>query len=129
MINMLTDSGERGELLKKYLNKKIVSMKMVDNSAVLEFEDGKLKIFDGGQSCCERRWMTCDGDDLSYFNGSEFLGVEIREAPNQDYEDQYDVHDVEFLVILTSKGEQVFSNHNDHNGYYGGFWIQVSEIA
>lgn len=41
-------------------------------------------------------------------------------APNQN-----DVHEVQFLVVHTDKGDLTMSSHNEHNGYYGGFSIEA----
>ena len=44
-----------------------------------------------------------------------------------DVEEEYETHEVQFLEIKTSKGIFTMSTHNEHNGYYGGFAIVVSE--
>ena len=35
------------------------------------------------------------------------------------------VHEVQFLNIETSLGIITFETHNEHNGYYGGFYIKA----
>lgn len=84
-----------------------------------------LKIWDGGQSCCEHRYMNVQ-DDLDYYVGSTYLGWDLGDCDNVDHE--YDVHEIQFLNIKTSLGDISISNHNEHNGYYGGFYIQSSVI-
>ena len=37
-------------------------------------------------------------------------------------------HEVQFLEIKTDRGVLTMANHNEHNGWYGGFWI-VAEAA
>jgi hypothetical protein len=37
-------------------------------------------------------------------------------------------NEVQFLRIHAEDETVVFETHNEHNGYYGGFWIQVKEI-
>ena len=47
---------------------------------------------------------------------------ELKDAP--DIEDEWgEVHEVQFLDVKTDKGVFQMSSHNEHNGYYGGFWI------
>jgi hypothetical protein len=90
------------------------------DSIVMEFGNGlKIRMFDAGQSCCERRYMRTD-DDLPYYAGAKLLDVEIRDGLLGNTEDG-DVHECQFLVLITDRGNISFSNHNEHNGYYGGF--------
>jgi hypothetical protein len=87
-------------------------------------EDGtKIGFTDNGQDCCEVRYMSTD-DDLSYHVGATLLGFEIKNAPN--LEDESGEHEVQFLEIKTSKGVISCANHNEHNGYYGGFYVQCA---
>ena len=77
--------GERltdGEILKwagRAANS-ICSLALVDDTTPglqIEFEGlGMLLISDKGQSCCERRYMTCD-DDLSTFVGARILQIDL----------------------------------------------------
>ena len=80
-----------------------------------------LTFTDEGQSCCEHRYMSTD-DDLKYYFGAELLGAEIREGGSKDSE-YGECLDSEFLVVQTSKGDFTIVNYNEHNGYYGGFWV------
>jgi hypothetical protein len=80
-----------------------------------------LRIYDGGQSCCEARYMRTD-DDLGYFVGATLIDVEAREGPEEEGE-YGDMHEVRFLVVTTDRGVFTMANHNKHNGYYGGFHI------
>ncbi len=90
------------------------------------FTDGTgIKIWDDGQSCCESRYMRTD-DDLSYFNGATFQNAQIQNGP--DEEGEYGTHETQFLIITTSKGSFTVVNHNEHNGYYGGFSMACQEI-
>ena len=95
------------------------------NQLKFEFTDGsKISMWDDGQSCCENRYMRTD-DSLSDYVGGILEDAELRDAP--DGEDNGETHEVQFLVIKTSQGQFTLSNHNEHNGYYGGFAIVVSE--
>lgn len=90
--------------------------------------DSELKIWDGGQSCYESRFMTTD-DNLNEYFGSVLLGMELKPVGrnSEDEEDNWgDVHEIQFLDINTSKGTFQMANHNCHNGYYGGFYIEAS---
>ena len=99
-----------------------------EDGMVLQFTDGSgLRIYDGGQSSCEKRYMSCD-DNLPYFTGSTFMSAEVREAPAVEDEDG-GVHEVEFLVLHTSKGVITVANHNEHNGWYSGFWMRAEPLA
>jgi hypothetical protein len=93
------------------------------NELFLEFDNGnKLELSDQGQSCCETRYMRTD-DNLNDYIGAKFLGLEVKDAP--EVEDDYGTHEVQFLEIQTSKGVFTMANHNEHNGYYGGFLLCV----
>ena len=114
--------------VKQTLGKTITALELVDNNLVFTFEDNsKLKLWDGGQSCCESRYMRTD-DNLSDYVGGQLLDMGLRDAPDQ--EDEYgEVHEVQFLAVKTNKGEFVMSNHNEHNGYYGGFRIEAEVLS
>lgn len=100
-----------------------------DSALSITFADGsKLTLFDDGQSCCETRYMRTD-DNLAEYIGGRLLGAEVKDVPEligfwKD-EDEYGDHDIQFLEITTSKGSFVMSNHNEHNGFYGGFCIEA----
>ena len=64
-------------------------------------------------------------DSLEDFIGSVLLDAEIKDGP--EIECEWDVHEQQFLIVSTDKGEFTMVTHNEHNGYYGGFWIQASE--
>lgn len=107
------------EELRDLVGKLIVSVELSDNTLVIGFKEGLFKIWDGGQSCCEHRYMSTD-DNLKYHVGARLLSMEIKGAP--DIEGEYgDTHECQFLEVTTSKGRFQCANHNEHNGYYGGF--------
>jgi len=125
MIQMLGGNDSTVKALKESLGKTIRKVWLDDENDQLMFEfadDTTLRMWDGGQSCCEHRYMRTD-DDLNEYAGATFMDVEIKEAP--DGEDGYEVHEIQFLDIKTDKGIFQMANHNEHNGYYGGFWIQA----
>jgi hypothetical protein len=110
-----------------YVGKFIDEVRLNSDRLEFSFTDGsRMAVEDDGQSCCEVRYMTCD-DDLSYYSGAEYLGYELRDV--SDVEDPNgDSHDIQFLAILTNRGEFVLASHNEHNGCYSGFSIQVKAL-
>jgi hypothetical protein len=123
MLGILGGNEETVDSIKSSLNKIIETVKLDGDDLVIQFTDStKLIIWDGGQSCCESRYMTTD-DDLSYYNGSTLLDLELKSVVHEDHD--YDVHEIQFLDVKTSKGVFTMVNHNEHNGYYGGFYIQA----
>jgi len=110
------------DIIEKFVNKTISNV-YVNGELVFSFTDGtRLHVSDDGQSCCENRYMTTD-DNLSYYSGAQFLGLEVVDGGRIDSD--YDCHDTQFLIVGTSKGSFTCVTHNEHNGYYGGFWIQA----
>ena len=129
MLKTLGGNEETVNTVKQALNRTIEKVWLDGETEELKFTfaDGTgIKIWDGGQSCCEHRYMKTD-DDLSDFVGAKIIDMELKDAPDQ--EDEYgEVHEIQFLDVKTDKGVFQMANHNEHNGYYGGFWIQASEL-
>lgn len=115
LVGILCGNEETIEAIKSSLNIKILSVELVANKK-------NLIMWDDGQSCCEYRYMVCD-DDLTHFENSTLLDITLENAP--DVETEYDVHEIQFLHVKTSRGSFTVSSHNKHNGYYGGFRIQA----
>jgi len=134
MIGILGGNEETVKALNESIGKEISLIELLKDSngwdadsLIFTFNDGtKLRVWDGGQSCCESRYMHTD-DDLQAFTESELTMIEIRDAP--DIEDEYgEAHEVQFLLVTTGKGVFTIETHNEHNGYYGGFWIQCALV-
>lgn len=123
LINMLSSNEESVEKLKAFKGKELTGITLKDDTLSLYSGEEKISFWDNGQSCCESRYMVCD-DKLEEFVGATFLGAEV--ADGSETSGGYDCHEVQFLRINTSKGDIVVSNHNEHNGYYGGFSLTVS---
>jgi len=141
MINMLSDCDEKSIAAIATCHDKVITSITLEEpckprregddlaakGVIVKFVDGtRLDLWDAGQTCCESRYIRTD-DHLSDWVGAKFLDVEIVDSvsPMQDDYDWWDVHEIQFLRILTDKGVIVFSSHNEHNGYYGGFSIQA----
>lgn len=117
------------DVTPKFIGKRIETVRLdeVSDRLCIVFDDGtQIAFADHGQDCCEERYITCD-DDLMSFTGSRFLGWETRDAP--DIEAGGEVHEVQFLHVMTDGGTIVCETHNEHNGHYGGFNICVTEVA
>lgn len=123
MIQRLGGNGDAVAALEHAIGRKLTGVALADDAIRLGLDDGStLVIEDAGQSCCERRYMTCD-DALTGFDGAQLVDVEVRDAPN--VADEYGDHEVQFLVVKTSKGDITAETHNEHNGYYGGFAVRA----
>ena len=85
-------------------------------------DDSMLTVYDAGQSCCEHRYMRTD-DKFEDFVGAQLVSMELKQAPS--IEEEYETHEVQFLELMTSKGALTMASHNEHNGYYGGFAIEL----
>jgi len=124
MINELFGS-HGGDVLQAAIGKQIVSLALGEDDALhFVFQDGtKIKLWDDGQSCCELRYMTTD-DDLSKFIAAPLLDIEVADGPTTP--DKYgEPHETQFLKITTGLGVFTMVTHNEHSGYYGGFYIKV----
>ncbi len=126
LISRLCGSERSIKALYSIVGKEIIKLKLEDNTLHVTTPDSEVVIYDDGQSCCEHRYMQTD-DDLNYFVGSIFNDLEIKDATGCDTEN--DSHEIQFLEIKTSKGVITFANHNEHNGYYGGFAIVTEKLG
>ena len=123
MLGILGGNEETVNSIKSSLNKTIENVKLDGDDLTFLFTDNtKLTIWDGGQSCCESRYMTTD-DNLSDFNGAVLLDLELKSA--DDIDNGWEVHEIQFLDVKTSNGVFTMVNHNEHIGYYGGFYVKA----
>ena len=74
---------------------------------------------DDGQSCCENRYMVCD-DPIDY---CWHCVRELRHQRWSESPSEYGDHQCQFLTVETFLGSFTVANHNEHNGYYGGFRV------
>ena len=114
---------------EKYYGLRITSAKIDESALELSFINGTtVRFSDHGQICCERRYMNTD-DDINSLVGNKLVKVEIKDGGyNGDRADRYEVLECQFLEIQTDKGFITAANYNYHNGYYGGFSLEVSEV-
>ena len=61
---------------------------------------------------------------LSKIEGEKFRRVEVKETRGSD--EWGGSRDISFLEISTDRDHVVVKNYNEHNGYYGGFSIDVT---
>ena len=116
---------------EKYYGKVIAGVKIDEGrdapTICVEFTDDTwIELSDKGQSCCETRYARTD-DDLTSLSGQVLRGFEVREAA--DLESEGYKHEICFLDVKTDEQTVTFSFHNEHNGYYGGFWMKVDTSA
>ena len=110
-------------MVLKYVRGPVIkSVEMDEDEITLHFSAGRLTLRDCGQNCCERRYMSTDDDILSLV-GQRFVCWAVKDGPGVDDADS-DVHDTQFLEIQTEGGFVTIVNHNEHNGYYGGFTVK-----
>lgn len=118
---LVSDFGSNTpEIMKRCAHRKIDGIVAEENHTSILFDGMELMITDNGQLCCEQRYMSTD-DDTTYHVGSLFMGIALGSV-EEDGGDG-DVHDIQFLDIYTTLGVISVANHNEHNGYYGGFDI------
>lgn len=124
MINMLGGNKDSAEIVQESIGKTIVQLSADEERISFVFEDGStMRLSDQGQSCCEHRYLV-NNNDLSQYIGATLTGAEFKDeySGNADYEE----HEIQPVEIQTSKGNFIIEHHNEHNGYYGGFWIVAS---
>lgn len=124
------DTDETQDALEAVIGKEIKSVRVSGDALSIVVDDGtKIEILDDGQCCCEDRHMSCD-DDLSSYIGATILRFEL--ADGTDVADDSvvgGVHNTQFLRVHTSKDLFTVVNHNEHNGYYGGFSIVAAIVG
>lgn len=121
MLNYLGGNEDTVNSIEAAKGKEVASVEIDDNNLSIAFVDGSsIKLYDDAQSCCESRYMNCD-DDLNSLVGGRLLSFELLPADGEDSD--WGCHDMQFLRVMTDKGDIRVTNHNEHNGYYGGFGI------
>jgi len=112
-----------------YYGRMIIDAEIHSDQFLLHFEDGvTIKIWDSAQSCCEHRYMSTD-DNPKDLVGKKLKHIIMKECNTKETE-YGDDHETVFVEIMTECGETLtIVNHNEHNGYYGGFGLSVDEVG
>lgn len=140
----------KNHLSKKYMEKKITDVDFNEHRLVIILENKtKLKIWDDGQNCCEKRYMTCD-DNIEDLIGRKLTKILIKKIEDSDDKEnvtaQFFVnnvyawggeeeweHEIAFVEICTDKNSIILQAHNVHNGYHvcapytGSFLLEIKE--
>ncbi len=123
MMYLLGDGTQNSA--SKYYGRKIIAAKFENDKFSITFKDGvSIDITDNGQSCCENRYMVCDDvpEDLV---GGKLRAITLKYSEG---ESEYDgCHEICFIEIATNKTSITLATHNEHNGYYGGFGLNITE--
>ena len=77
------------------------------------------------EKVAQGRHMSTD-DDIQSLVGHPLVRIETKPGPDIDADD--DCHETCFVEISTDEGFITVVNHNEHNGYYGGFSVSISNI-
>lgn len=118
-------SGGTPNSASKYYGLTISAAEMKDDALHIAFDTGKkIRIFDDAQSCCEHRYMRTD-DDLESLVGHKLTRMEVK--PLVETDEDGGTHEIAFVEIGTDQGHITIANHNEHNGYYGGFGLSIVE--
>lgn len=115
-------AGDPKPDLSPYYGQTIVAVTMTEEEITISFGNGSIKLYDDGQCCCEFRYMRTD-DDVQSLVGAMLTRIEIKDGPSDGD------HEQQFLEITTDKGFVTIANHNEHNGYYGGFSLVLEELS
>ena len=122
LIKGLIGNDKTRTAVQGSLDKTISGVFITDDNLYINFtDDTALRMWDGGQSCCEHRYMVCD-DNLTEYVGAKLTNVISKPASFVD--EDYDVHETMFIDFETTNGIFTIVNHNSHNGYYGGFYVE-----
>lgn len=123
MLHYLSGGSEHSP--EEYYGNKILMVDITDDKLTLKLSNDKtISIWDNGQSCCEHRYMSTD-DDIKSLIGHTLTRIEAKEGPN--ITEDYDEHEQVFIEIGTDVCFITIVNHNEHNGYYGGFGLTITE--
>ena len=118
--------GGSDENLSDYYGKTISKADINEDRMFIELDGVTIiKIWDNGQSCCESRYITCD-DDVSDLVGHKLISIEAKGGGEKGTD--YGTHECVFIEVSTDKDSIKFCTHNEHNGYYGGFGLRVTEV-
>jgi hypothetical protein len=125
MLHLLGGGSEHDP--DEYVGRTIVAAFLEENKLKVRFEDGvTIHIWDDGQSCCENRYMTTD-DDPACLVGRKLRAIQAKPGPEKTDPKYGDMHEIVFVEVQTDGDFITIANHNEHNGYYGGFGLTITE--
>lgn len=128
MLHHMCGGDDHADVIERAKGGKISSLAIVENRLAIGMADGSsYELVDKGQSCCERRHMSTD-DDLGFFVGGSLVDIVVSRSGERTC-DGGEVAECCFVDVVTSKGTFTVVNHNEHNGYYGGFAIGFEEVG
>jgi hypothetical protein len=117
------------EEIAEHVDSRIIKATLANDRLYLYLAHGvQLIISDNAQSCCERRYMVCD-DNVQDLVGSMLKDIELRDGGKEETGNENDLHETSFVHVITDTGSVVLCTHNEHNGYYGGFGIEIEQNA
>lgn len=115
------------ECVENYKGLTVQNARMGEDCLIINFTNGSsIQISDEGQTCCEYRYMSTD-DNPKDLIGGQFISAEIDRYNN--FEDDWGENEQAFLRVASTKGAITVVTHNRHNGYYGGFCINIKNIS
>lgn len=119
-------SGGSKEDPSDYYGRRIVSADINERRLRLELDGGAtIHLWDDCQSCCERRYMSTD-DDVQSLVGHRLTHIKPKRV--ECVESEHGGEDETcFVEVGTDDGFVTIVNHNEHNGFYGGFGLTVTE--
>jgi hypothetical protein len=104
----------------------ITGVRIENNILYFSFagRDDYIRIADSLKLCCESRYMITD-DDLGELIGQYIVNIDLGRGDDAFEDDCFNVLDSVFLKIQGSSSSVTIKNYNSHNGYYGGFNIEI----
>lgn len=124
MLHQLSGGSENDP--SEFIGKIIEDIQISDNRLKIDFTDAsKIDIWDDGQSCCESRYMTTD-DDIKSIIGKTIVHI-VSKGIEFELDSNDESHEIVFIEIMTNDGFITLVNHNEHNGYYGGFGLTITK--
>lgn len=126
IIGLLSSNGVSDKA--QFIGRTISSVSVEEKRVVVGFTDGAgFVLKDEGQSCCEYRYLTTD-DDPNALVGLTFR--DIVEKPGECKEEEGgECHDTMFVDIVADGAWITLCTHNEHNGWYGGFSIELTPLS
>jgi len=111
---------------KDYYGQKITAAEINYERLRLDLSGGKtIDLWDDYQQCCEHRHMTTD-DEVQSLVGHTLTRIEVKRGPDM-ITSEFGCHEQAFVEVGTDRGFITIVNHNEHNGYYGGFGLTITE--